>query len=452
MANQKITELTDLAETPAAGDWFVVVDISVGGGPETKKVSFADIAGSAQTPWLQNIDAGGFDLTGAGAIAATTFNGVALTAAGAATNYLGEDGLYSVPPGAGDLQAVTDLGATTDNPLIFNPVGPAISMLQLNTGGLLSLENSLDTGGITIGHSATTAMRLSTHGAVVGFQFEGLTDYLRLLGNGGGTGPALVFEERAAATASIAGFAQVWVDSGAAPNELIFTDDDDNDINLVTSLWDNGTQQVLTNILGVAVRAALFVGDDDNGFGAGVGSIYIAQRTAAGADFANQGQFWVSDDTNQIPMFTDRLGVDYELNAGGSQTPWVADIDGAGFTLDDFVLKDYGITSASEVVSANAFTITYDEGPTFEVDMEAATGTVTGTISGGAVSGDYGQITVKVEQDSSVPQLLNWAGGTFRWNGGSAHPVNSSNGGFTLYTFETWDGGSIWYAAGADYS
>jgi hypothetical protein len=116
------------------------------------------------------------------------------------------------------------------------------------------------------------------------------------------------------------------------------------------------------------------------------------------------------------------------------------------------VLKDYAIVSDTQDTGTTTVTFTYDDGPTFECDMEAATGAVTATLSGGPVTGDYGQITVKVEQDSSTAQTLAWAGGTFRWAGGSAHPVTTTLGGFTLYTFETWDNGTTWYGAGADYS
>jgi hypothetical protein len=121
-------------------------------------------------------------------------------------------------------------------------------------------------------------------------------------------------------------------------------------------------------------------------------------------------------------------------------------------THQDIVFGDVAYESTSEVVSANAFTVTVSEGPAFQVDLEAATAAVTGTISGGPTSGDYGVISVKVEQDSSAAQTLTWAGGTMRWPDGTAHPVTTTVGGFTLYTFETWDGGTIWYGSGADYS
>ena len=116
------------------------------------------------------------------------------------------------------------------------------------------------------------------------------------------------------------------------------------------------------------------------------------------------------------------------------------------------VLLDYAIESDAPTVSANAVTLDYTAGPTFEVDLEPATATVTVTISGGPPAGTYGQVTVKLQQDGSSAQSLTWAGGTFRWAGGTPHTMNAALDGFSLFTFETWDGGTTWYGAGADYS
>jgi hypothetical protein len=221
--------------------------------------------------------------------------------------------------GGGDtLQIVTTAGATTDVPIIFNPVGPAISMITLNTGGLLTLANSLDSGTMTIGHSATTAMRFSMGGAVTGVQFEGLTSYMRLLGSGG-DGPSLIIAERAAADPSLAGLGQVWVNGTAAPNELMFTNDDAQDQNLSTELWDNGTRQVLSNSLGIAVRLGIQIGDDDNGFGAGDGFLWIASAPNASIDFPNMGQYWVRSSAPVRPTFTNEDGDDQLLDPSISE-------------------------------------------------------------------------------------------------------------------------------------
>ena len=216
------------------------------------------------------------------------------------------------------LLSVTTRGDNTDVPIFFNPVGPATSMITLNSGGLLSLANSLDSGGITIGHSATTTMRLSATGLVTGFQFDGLTSYLRLLGTGG-DGPSLIMADRASADPSLASLGQIWVNNVPNPHELYFTNEDDQDINLTAELWDNGTRQVLANPLGAAFRAAVYIGDDDNGFGSGDGHLYISSAANAIVDLPNMGQFWVRSSSPVRPTFTNEDGDDQLLDPSISE-------------------------------------------------------------------------------------------------------------------------------------
>ena len=76
--------------------------------------------------------------------------------------------------------------------------------------------------------------------------------------------------------------------------------------------------------------------------------IYMFERASANTDSGGFGQFWVRNDSPNTPMFTDDTGVDYELNAGGSQTPWTSNIDGDGFDLNDA-----GVIFMREQASAN---------------------------------------------------------------------------------------------------
>ena len=108
--------------------------------------------------------------------------------------------------------------------------------------------------------------------------------------------------------------------------------------------------------------------------------------------------------------------------------------------------------NADEVVSANAVTLTYADGPGFDVDMEAATAAITITISGGPATADYGVISVRVQQDGATAQTITWAGGTFIWADGTAWPVTTTLDGVSIFTFETWDAGTTWAGSGADYS
>ena len=129
-----------------------------------------------------------------------------------------------------------------------------------------------------------------------------------------------------------------------------------------------------------------------------------------------------------------------------------ATLDMAGNTLTDALLEDYQLENTSVTPTGTTQTITYATSQSYEIDLESATGNVTVTISGGPTSGKYGQMIVKVTQDSATVRTITWAGGTFRWAGGSAHAVTTSLDGWTLFSFETWDGGTSWYGSGADYN
>jgi hypothetical protein len=127
---------------------------------------------------------------------------------------------------------------------------------------------------------------------------------------------------------------------------------------------------------------------------------------------------------------------------------------GVGGATPGSILCDSAMAweSATDTVSANAVTLAIEDGNAFEVDLEPATATVAVTLSGGPPTGRYYACSVKVQQDGATAQTLTWAGGTFRWRDGTAHVMNSTLDGISIYTFETWDGGTTWYASGADYS
>lgn len=150
------------------------------------------------------------------------------------------------------------------------------------------------------------------------------------------------------------------------------------------------------------------------------------------------------DNSDYIQMWHD--GTDGRLTANGGV------INLADETIHSAVLQDYSVENVSTTPTGTTETITYSDGPSFEIDLESVTGNVTVTISGGPVSGNYGQIVCKITQDSATARTVTWAGGTFRWAGGTAHPMNTTLDGFTIYSFETWDGGTTWWGAGADYA
>ena len=107
-------------------------------------------------------------------------------------------------------------------------------------------------------------------------------------------------------------------------------------------------------------------------------------------------------------------------------------------------LDDYSILNTSVGVSANAVTITYSTAQSYEVDLLAATGNVTITISGGPPSSRYGEMIVKVKQDT-VARTITWAGGIFEWPGGSAPVLTATASAFDIFHFSTWNSGTNWW-------
>ena len=321
----------------------------------------------------------------------------------------------------------------------------------------------------------------------------------------------MYIHERTAARGNITDYGQLWVNSTG--NALMYTDELGNDTNLIdvgasaqsiTAGWSTGSGGSIT----LAANAPILYTEqaDHDTIGAGQAQVWVKSDTPntlwftddAGGDFqlagignrTIDGQLRINRTAEQLRVYDDvgatdandygALSLDADLygmtswddsatalraaisisvltgqvNLGNTAAIISAnnDIDMNDNLVDTPRLKDYSIESDAPTVSTNAVTLTYSNGPAFEVDMEPATGTVTITISGGPPSGTYGQITVKVQQDGATAQTITWAGGTFRWAGGSAHPMTTTLDGFSIFTFETWDGGTTWHGAGADFS
>ena len=112
-------------------------------------------------------------------------------------------------------------------------------------------------------------------------------------------------------------------------------------------------------------------------------------------------------------------------------------------------ITDYGITSNSLTVSANAVAVSLATGNAFEIDLEAATGTVTITLSNPPASGTLGECLLKIQQDTTAARAITWAGGTFVWPAGTAPTMTTTADGIDLYSFKTWNGGTTWYGTSA---
>lgn len=263
------------------------------------------------------------------------------------------------------------------------------------------------------------------------------------------------------------GEGQIWVKSYSQGDELRFTADDNqsNDFSL---------QNVMTHTF--AFDATTTSGDPgagewrfDNATLASVTNIYINDVDSGGRDAAfflanlQPGDvIKIREAHDSAAYFLARVRAATTDNTGWWTIPVTPIYTGGTFNATqpahiDVELKgplqNYSIRDPGEFTpTGTTQTLTYSDGPAFQVDLESVTGNITITISGGPPSGSYGQMVVKVTQDSTVARTITWAGGTFRWPGGTAHPMNTTLNGFSLYTFETWDGGTTWWGTGADYS
>jgi len=141
---------------------------------------------------------------------------------------------------------------------------------------------------------------------------------------------------------------------------------------------------------------------------------------------------------NIVEDTTPQLGGDLDANGN--------DINMGDSAITRPEITDYGITSNSLTVSANAVTIDLTTGNAFEVDLEAATGTVAITLSNPPASGTYGECIIKVQQDTTASRAITWAGGTFVWPAGSAPTMSTAADAIDIYSFKTWDGGTTYYA------
>ena len=195
------------------------------------------------------------------------------------------------------------LGAASE--YFFDTFVRIVDGLNVQSNGYVRATNSLGTLAVQMSHDDTWAR----------FETSGVTPILIASGDGG-----FYMPEIAAAGASTSGFGQFWVNStGFNPAAPFFTNENGDDMDLIGSMWDNATMQVLATPLGAAFRNIIMVGDDDNGFGVGTGAVYIADGPNAGVDFPNMGQFWVRSSSPVRPTFTNEDGDDQLIDPSISE-------------------------------------------------------------------------------------------------------------------------------------
>ena len=228
-----------------------VFSSSLGGGQVNSVVGGTNISVNVADPInpIVNLDA---------AITGVSVNGVTLTAAGAATNFLNETGAYSVPPAPATptLQAVVAAGPTTTNDI------------EIITGASLSLADSTDTDIVTITIEPTTlapahACVFAGNASVEAYQFDELINcdgtgvhlpttgrfalyragdsvsnfFSNTGGELGATSVSAAFRmnaislrlpQQTSPDTNVASWGQIWIDN-QDPTRLRYTDDLDND-------------------------------------------------------------------------------------------------------------------------------------------------------------------------------------------------------------------------------
>ncbi len=172
-------------------------------------------------------------------------------------------------------------------------------------------------------------------------------------------GGPILMAEVAAAVADVALFGQIWVNSVPNPNELYFTDDSGNDIDLVTDLWNNGTLQAQSTALGLDVRDTLKVGS----LGSTTGVLKLGEQASADADEAGYGQLWMETDTPNRFKFTDDSGQDFDVGMVG------------GFVSDNVFLNSSRDFNTAGNFAANNI-LYYADGSNNTITVEASASVV----------------------------------------------------------------------------
>lgn len=303
-------------------------------------------------------------------------------------------------------------------------------------------------------------------------------------------GAIMEFEEQASLAAPAATFGRLWLRNDT-PNVLIFTDDAGTDHDLTAGgisapiqLADSeeiqfgtgndvqmafdGTDMNMTAALtggnfNIVDTTNVRIGDASN-----TGTSLLVLRNDSGA-----ARFMLDNSTGdaRISQLSSALAIEDEwisfarngavglrhnntlkLATSADGVTISGDIAMGDGNITGPVLVDYAIESDDAVVAANAVTLTYSTANVHALDLEAATGTVAITISGGPPAGTYGEMTVKVQQDTTADRVLTWAGGTFIWavDGIIVDPKTGSDA-ITMYHLQTWDGGTTWYISGVPY-
>lgn len=219
-----------------------------------------------------------------------------------------------------------------------------------------------------------------------------------------------------------------------------------------TELWlsaENGGENIVLKALAVRIAGGVpsvdFVDfiDDDTDFNTVAGSKVDWNINGFSGSIRIIGMDLNVGDNDLITLGTgDDCSIFYDTN------DLHIGVTGGSVMFDNAVAFE----SAVDTVAANAVTLLMEDGNGFEVDLEPATAAVVITLSGGPPTGSYYAASLKVQQDGATAQTISFAGGVIVNADGVQHPVTTTLDGISIYTLETWDGGTTWYISGVDYS
>jgi hypothetical protein len=346
MANVQISQLADAILPIDTSNTFFELQTVEGGIQVSRKLSAQDLGigggvtgvNSGVNITVDNTDPQQPIVNLNAAITGVSVNSVTLSAAGAATNYLDETGVYSVPPGgASDLQGAYDGGNTilingTPDPIQITASVSGQIMEAYDTGAQLVFQ-ILDTG-VIAGDPGFEGAGIDVGGTIYDSVLKASTL--------GGTNIAQFIMHRH--SSSFAPFIVGSRSQGDTSAHVIVNDGDEL-LRFWGVGWDGAAYQVgasmgfrVDGTPGLADMPGEIVWSTTPDGSAGVvermrlrqdgqfeidQNITILERAAAFGSVATRGQIWVRNDAPNTLMFTDDLGSDVTLSI-----PFTATEDG----------------------------------------------------------------------------------------------------------------------------
>jgi hypothetical protein len=114
---------------------------------------------------------------------------------------------------------------------------------------------------------------------------------------------------------------------------------------------------------------------------------------------------------------------------------------------DNFIIRpvfdDYAILHQVLTISGNAATLNYSSGQSAIMDLQAASGAVTLTLTNPPATGSYGEFSLKIIQGSTA-RTVTWPG-SFKWPDGTAPTLTTTDDAVDVVSGFTIDGGTTWY-------